>query len=288
MLYRSEKLFADNGCVVLLHNAPILFAAQLHLFDLIVGCSALALHQRSDIDGIFQNGPHRDGRPRVVITNCLKSGLIFQPLPLFICCRRQNALRGEIIGNSLLAVALHFQLKDGADHHSGIFVDDKLVLVGRVFQIAITGKGTEKFSRLALDTKLRPKLLGKAAAVRLVHDVFDGDGNIIAQWCVFTVQIIIDGDEPDAHIRKNGFQILAGLDILTAKAGQVFYNDAVCLLFTDGIHNAAKAGAVIVGASITVVYLLPHQRDLRVSLYELINQLPLVVDTLALIALAQL
>ena len=207
---------------------------------------------------------------------------------LFICRRRQNALRREIISDGLLAVALHFQLKDGADHHSGIFVNNKLVLVGRVFQIAITGKCTEKFSRLALDTKLRPQLLGKAAAVRLVHDVLDGDGNIIAQRRVFTVQIIIDRDEPDAHIRENGFQILTGLDILTAKAGQVFYNDAVRLLFTDSVHNAAKARPVIVGAGITVVYLLPHQRDLRVPLHELMDQLSLVVDTLALIALAQL
>ena len=207
---------------------------------------------------------------------------------LLICRRRQNALRGEIVGNSLLAVALHFQLKDGANHHSGVFIDDKLVLVGRVFQIAVTGKGAEKFSRLALDTELRPQLLGKAAAVRLVHDVLDRDGNIIAQRRVFTVQIVINRDEPDAHIRENSFQILAGLDIFTAKAGQVFYNDAVCLLFADGIHNALKARPVIVGASITIVYPLPHQRDLRVSLYELINQLPLVVDTLTLIALAQL
>ena len=179
-------------------------------------------------------------------------------------------------------------MKDGANHHSGVFIDDKLVLVGRVFQIAVTGKGAEKFSRLALDTELRPQLLGKAAAVRLVHDVLDRDGNIIAQRRVFTVQIVINRDEPDAHIRENSFQILAGLDIFTAKAGQVFYNDAVCLLFADGIHNALKARPVIVGASITIVYPLPHQRDLRVSLYELINQLPLVVDTLTLIALAQL
>ena len=207
---------------------------------------------------------------------------------LLICRRRQNALRGEIVGNSLLAVALHFQLKDGSDYHSGILVNDELVLVGRVFQIAITGKGTEKFSRLALDTELRPQLLGKTAAVRLVHDVLDRDGNIIAQRRVFTVQIIIDGDKPDAHIRENGFQILAGFDIFTAKAGQVFYNDAVRLLFTDGIHNALKAGAVIVGAGVTVVYLLPHQRDLWVSLHKLVDQLPLVVDTLTLIAFAQL
>ena len=207
---------------------------------------------------------------------------------LLICRRRQNALRGEIVGDGLLAVALHFQLKDGADYHSGILVNDELVLVGRVFQIAITGKGTEKFSRLALDTELRPQLLGKTAAVRLVHDVLDRDGNIIAQRRVFTVQIIIDGDKPDAHIRENGFQILAGFDIFTAKAGQVFYNDAVRLLFTDGIHNALKAGAVIVGAGVTVVYLLPHQRDLWVSLHKLVDQLPLVVDTLTLIAFAQL
>ena len=205
--------------MVFLHNAPILFAAQLHLLDFIVGCSAFALHQSPDIDGVFQNGPHRDGRPCVIITNCLKTGLILQSLLLFICRWRQNALRGEIVGDSLLAVALHFQLEDGADYHSGIFVDDKLVLVGRVFQIAITGKGTEKFSRLALDTKLRPQLLRKAAAVRLVHNIFDGDGNIIAQRRVFTVQIVIDRDEPDAHIWENGFQILAGLYIFTAKAG---------------------------------------------------------------------
>ena len=105
---------------------------------------------------------------------------------------------------------------------------------------------------------------------------------------MFTVQIIIDRDEPDAHIRENGFQILAGLDIFTTKAGQVFYNDAVRLLFADSIHNALKARPVIVGPGITVVYLLPHQRDLWVPLYELMDQLSLVVDTLALIALAQL
>ena len=87
---------------------------------------------------------------------------------------------------------------------------------------------------------------------------------------------------------ENGFQILAGLDIFTAKAGQVFYNDAVRLLFTDSVHNAAKARPVIVGAGVTVVYLLPHQRDLRVPLHELVDQFSLVVDTLALIALAQL
>ena len=207
---------------------------------------------------------------------------------LLICRRRQNALRGEIVGDGLLAVALHFQLKDGADYHSGILVNDELVLVGRVFQIAVTGKGTEKFSRLALDTELRPQLLGKAAAVRLVHDVLDGDRNIIAQRHVFTVQIVIDRDEPDAHIRENGFQILAGLDIFTAKARQVFYNDAVRLLFSDGIHNALKARPVIVGAGVTVIYLLPHHRDLRVPLHKLMDQLSLVVDTLALIALTQL
>ena len=145
--------------MVLLHNAPILFAAQLHLFDLIVGRSALALHQRPNIDRVLQNSPYRNGRPRVIITDCLKSRLIFQPLLLFICRRRQNALRGEIVGDSLLAVALHFQLKDGADYHSGIFVNNELVLVGRIFQIAVTGKGAEKFSRLALDTELRPQLL---------------------------------------------------------------------------------------------------------------------------------
>ena len=162
------------------------------------------------------------------------------------------------------------------------------MLVSRVFQVSITGKGAEKFSRLALDTELRPQLLGKAAAVCLVHDVLDGDGNIIAQRRVFTVQIVIDRDEPDAHIRENAFQILAGFDILTAKAGQVFYDDAVCFLFTDSVHDAPEAGTVIVGAGVTVVYLLANQRDLRVVLYELADQLALVVDTLALIVLAQL
>ena len=105
---------------------------------------------------------------------------------------------------------------------------------------------------------------------------------------MFTVQIIIDGNKPDAHIRENGFQILAGLDIFTAKAGQVFYNDAVCLLFTDSVHNAAKAWPVIVGAGVTVVHLLTNQRDLWVPLHEFVDQLPLVVDALTLIAFAQL
>ena len=148
-------------------------------------------------------------------------------------------------------------MKDGTDHHSGIFVDDELVFVGRVFQITITGKGAEKFSRLALDTELRPQLLGKAAAVCLVHDVLDGDGNIITQRRVFTVQIIIDGDKPDAHIRENGFQILAGLDIFTAKAGQVFYNDAVDVAIGDILHHFLERRAVKVGAGVTVVYLSP-------------------------------
>ena len=105
---------------------------------------------------------------------------------------------------------------------------------------------------------------------------------------MFTVQIVIDRDEPDAHIWENSFQILAGLDIFTAKTGQVFYNNAVCFLFADGIHDALKARPVIVGAGVTVVHLLLHQCDLRVPLYELMDQLSLVVDALALITLAQL
>ena len=56
----------------------------------------------------------------------------------------------------------------------------------------------------------------------------------------------------------------------------------------DDGYTAAKARPVIVGAGVTVVYLLTNQRDLRVVLYELADQLALVVDTLALIALAQL
>ena len=194
---------------------------------LVAGRRLLALHQHAGIDGVFQHTQHRTGRPKGLRIG-LEGGGILHAQGSLIFHGREYAELIELIRYVLRTDALQLPREDVPHEVGGVFVHDELVLVLWVLLVAIDGKGAEILAALALYFKLRAYLDRNIPAVSFVYEVFERNDEVVGGFLVSeTVVVVVDRDKADAKEREYLFDILSGVEIVSPKTGEVFYNNTV-------------------------------------------------------------
>jgi len=158
----------------------------------------------------------------------------------------------------------------------------KQVFVFLRLHIAVSGKGSNKISVTALYIQRGTGLDGNIPAVGFVHNVFDGYGQIVTAAFMGGVDVIRDGNKADPISWEYPAQVASGFNVLSSQAGEVLYNDTVDLAIGDVLHHFLKRRTVKNDTAVTIVDFFGYDLDVRVSFNEVLNQLPLVGNAVAL------
>ena len=173
-------------------------------------------------------------------------------------------------------------MEDILDHTGGIGVGDQQILVVLGLHVAVHSKGSNEISVPALYIQGGTGLYGNVPAVGFVHDIFDRNRQVIAAAFLGCVDVVGDGDESHTISRKHFAEVTACFDVLTAQSGEVFDNDAVDFPIGDILHHFLKGGAVKDDAAVAIVHLEGHNLNIGIALNEILNELALVGNAVAL------
>ena len=106
------------------------------------------------------------------------------------------------------------------DDGSRRFVRFQLVGIIRVFAVTVGSPRADEITVLLLCCQRGAGLSGNILAVNLVNEIFQrNEIPVRAPPGGEGVEAVVDGDESHAQKRKNAFQIVAGLLVVSAKAG---------------------------------------------------------------------
>ena len=124
-----------------------------------------------------------------------------------------------------------------------------------VFHVAVNRKCTEELSALALDFKLAAGFYGDVPAVRLIDKGFEGNDEIVLRlFFAEAVVVIVDCDKAAAEKRKGLFDVLTGVQIVSAETGKVFDHNAVGLAGFHVRHHLLKVGSLKGGFGKPAIY----------------------------------
>ena len=146
--------------------------------------------------------------------------------------------------------------------------------------VAIDSESPDKIAAAPLHIQGAPGLNGNIPAVRLIHYVFYGNGQIVAR-VIQGVHIIVDRNKAYPIGRKYPAHIAPCFNVLTSQPGQVLDNDTVGFAFLDKFHHFLKCWPVKKDSAVTVVNLFVHNLNLRVLDDIVITQFSLVRNTVA-------
>ena len=157
------------------------------------------------------------------------------------------------------------QLEDQPHICGGRLVDHQLVVVGRVFFVAVFGERANEVAAAALHVEGGADALGVGGDVVFVDHAAHGvveevDGGALT---LAGVDQIVDGDVAHAQLRKDLADVPAALAGVSAEARAVFDDDAVDLLRVDVCHHSEKRGAFKICSRKAVVDVSVGKLDIR-------------------------
>ena len=89
--------------------------------------------------------------------------------------------------------------------------------------------------------------------INVVHQIFQSCTHGVPTVCPDAVVVVIDGDKPNSHKRQDLFQKVSGFQEVTAKPGQVFYDDTIHPASFYIIHHPLKSCPFKIGSGFSVV-----------------------------------
>ena len=221
------------------------------------------LDQRSDIDFIGQDSLHQHGAPLCLFVAAESAGVI-EALRLFVFHGAQDAHAVEPVGNGGIAQSLYAEPEDQLHRAGGFLIHHQPVSVRFVLAVAIGCKGSDEVAHLALDVQLRANLDGYVAAIGVVDQILERhDQRIGLRLFAAGIIVVIDGNEPHAHERKNLLQIPSCIDVVSGKPAEVFADHTVDFLGLDILHHLPEARTFKVDAGIAVIRILLNDHKFR-------------------------
>ncbi len=254
----------------------------LHLLDFVVWGALLPLYQCADIGFILQNADDRCSRPFAILFVGIAVFGIGKTIIFLIGQGGEDAHFVQHGGDPQGACPVQAHTEDVPDNAGSIRVRYKQIFVFLGFHIAVNGKGSNKISITPLYIQRGTGLDGNVPAVGFVHNVLDGYGQIVTAAFMGGVDVIRDGNKADPISGEHPAQVASGFDVLPSQAGEVLYNDAVDLAIGDVLHHFLKRRTVKNNTAVTIVDFFGYDLDVRVSFNEVLNQLPLVGNAVAL------
>ena len=196
--------------------------------------------------------------------------------------RREDAQPVQLICDPQGAGTFQPHLEDVLDNTRSIGIGDQQILVVLGLHVAVHREGSHKITVPALYIQGGTGLYGNVPAVGFVHDVFDRNRQVISVILLCRVDVVCDGDKPHTVSRKHFAQIPACFDVLTPQPGEVFDNDAVDFPIGHILHHFLKGRAVKDDAAVAIVHLEGHNLNIGIALNEILNELALVGNAVAL------
>ena len=261
---------------------PFRFRLLLQLLDFIVGGALPALNQCAGVGFILQNADDGGSRPLAVLAVGIAVLGVGQTVIFLVCQRRENAQPVQLVGNPQGTGAFQPHLKDVLDHTGGIGIRNQQIFILLGLHVAVHSEGSNKISVPALYIQGGTGLYGNVPAVGFIHDVFDRNRQIITVVILCRVDVVRDGDKPHTVGREYLAQVAACFDVLTAQPGEVFDNDAVDFPIGHILHHLLEGWAVKDDTAVAIVHFERHYLYVGVALNEILNELALVGNAVAL------
>ena len=166
-------------------------------------------------------------------------------------------------------------LKNGAHDGCGGFVDQQVILILRVFPVAVGGKIAHKLAAFHFGLERAPDFFAQIPGVLFVGYVqpWRGAGCIL----VAAVIAVQHGDIPNAVLGKEHLLIIPGFGIVAAKAGQILGQDGVDASNFNILNHAAERGTIKARPGIAVVNVHVHEQN-PFGLGRFFQKHPLILD----------
>ena len=281
-MHQIEILPGNKRFVRVRRADPLGGRTEFRFLDLVMGRPGFALDQRPGIGFVGKDAENRRrGPPAILSVRVVVPGM-GKAAPLLVGQRREDAEAVQLTGDLCRAHAAQPHPEDILYHRSGVGIGDQFVPVFLRFQVSVHRERSDEIPVPALHVEGGPGLDGDIPAVGFVHDVLDGDREVVAALFAGGVDVVRDGDEADAVGRENPAQIPPGLDVLPPQPGQILDDDAVDLSGSDVVHHILVGGTVEEETGVPVVHFFLDQRDIRIPGDEILDDPALIAHAVAL------
>ena len=164
-------------------------------------------------------------------------------------------------GDGIVAETMTGIFEDGLYHLGCLRVDEQMMLVGRVNDVAEGGFRADKLSGLRHDLFRGAGLFAGLLGVVLVEKI--DYGHHVGAW-VFVVATIVavrDGNKAHAQARKDFFHVLAGADVVASEPREIFDDDGVDTPALGVLQELRERGTLEIRAGVSVVNVLIHHHE---------------------------
>ena len=283
-LYPLPLIFFDDRLVCVGYHRPL--GAILPLgFSVHLQAVVPSLFHIPNVHLVLQNAVDSGIRPVGGRLQSVVVAVFFTGEPL-VLTGAGNTLLVQLLGNADLSHSVFKQGKDAPHHLRRRRIDNKTVMILRIFTVPVAGKGPDKLAPLLLGVEGAFDLSGDVACILGVKQILQRHHHVVG--AADTVDVVRDGDKPHTVLRQPAFQIAACFDVVTPKAGQILYQhtaDAPALYVPQ---HPLKGGALEIRAGIAIVGIAFRRYQLRMIFDIRFQQLPLVADGIALHAVSVL
>ena len=200
LLGKLPGLFIHDGLMGIFKNQPVLRGVDngpLVLVGFLVGAE---VDRMAHILRLGKYLPHCEAVPAIRPGDVLPAFPDAPALSGEIGGRRLDFLLAEHRGNFIGAVALDGKLEDAPDNSGGFLVNQPVVLVIRVFSIAINGAVGSRLARLTLGPDGSSLLTAQVPQIPFAHDV--DKRRKLAGTGVIAVDAVANGDETHPEFAK--------------------------------------------------------------------------------------
>ena len=149
-------------------------------------------------------------------------------------------------------VTLHTQMKNLPDHFGGGFVDDPVILVLRIFNVAEGRIRAERLSGVSLGFKHGSDFPTGVLGVEFVEQV-DERRHVVLR-AVYAVHTVIYGDETDIVVREHHLGQHSNLQIISAEPAHILYDERTDLTFINHPGKALPVRPVKGSAAVAVIH----------------------------------
>ena len=250
-LYKVKLLLGDNALMgVVGHNALIVRMVVPRL-GFHGDHRTAACHHVTGVDRVAEDLPDGVVAPLVAVV-LIHSVVFLHRRRAGDCHGTENFSFPQQISDGGNAHSLRSPLEDLPNYRGIILVNHKLVVVIRVFFVAIGRNPAHIETALGTCHLCGLDLLGDVSSVEFIEDVFEG-GNVHG-LIAGAVHPVIDGDILYPVLGEENLNVAARFQIVSAETGQVLGNNPFHMTGFDLCNHFLKGGTVEGGAGVAVIH----------------------------------
>ena len=244
---KSKSFAVDDGRVSVLKDFPLFFGTH----DFFLAFERFLC--RAKIDGIayvflfFQNIRYTSLNPSSTNRRQLAT---LDPLNCPMLAWRRNLFFCQYIGDLRRTISFNTKRENPSNNFCGRLINDPLLGILEIFQIAIRRRGCQWNTRFTLMAKDLPHLLRSVLRVHFVEPILHRQ-KVAESLC--GIDVIQDCDIPNAKPIKFFFQKLTDHKTVASKSRVIFYDERFDLPLLGKLHDLRKCRACKIRSRIAVI-----------------------------------